>query len=246
MDDKLVQLVQFNVKKIYFFKIYLNVNTKTNILEKFDGIPEHQHKKILYDNATKTYKKAGPKLETSIKLEAKNIAELINLDDRIECTARTPAFITLKDHRLDFQQNSLCRLINPVKNELGKVSKLVIEKINKMISELHFNQWKNTDLLIKWFIDISNKKGCSFIQLDIKEFYPSINEDILTNAIQFAKLHTTIDVKDLRLIMHCRKSFLSFVNETCKKKSRESCFDVTMGSVDGAEICKLAGLYVQF
>ena len=242
MDDKLVQLVQFNVKKIYFFKIYLNVNTKTNILEKFDGIPQHQHKKILYDNSTKTYskKKTAPKLETSIKLEAKNIAELINLDDRIECIARTPAFITLKDHRLDFQQNSLCRLINRVKNELGKVSKLVIEKINKkLISELHFNQWKNTDLLIKWFIDISNKKGCSFIQLDIKEFYPSINEDILTNAIQFAKLHTTIDVKDLSLIMHCRKSFLFFVNETWKKKSTESCFDVIMGSVDGAEICNV-------
>ena len=58
---------------------------------------------------------------------------------------------------------------------------------------------------MKWFIDISNKKHCSFIQLDIKEFYPSINENILTNAIQFAKLHTTIDDKDLRLIIHFGK-----------------------------------------
>ena len=33
------------------------------------------------------------------KLEAKHIAELINLDDLIECVARTPAFITLKDHK---------------------------------------------------------------------------------------------------------------------------------------------------
>ena len=49
-----------------------------------------------------TYKNAPPKLETSINLEAKNIAELINLDDRIQCIARTPAFITLKDHKLDF------------------------------------------------------------------------------------------------------------------------------------------------
>ena len=98
---------------------------------------------------------------------------------------------------------------------------------------------------MKWFIDISNKKDCSFIQLDIKEFYPSINKDTLTNAIQLAKLHTTIDDKDLRLIMHYRKSLLSFGNETWKKKSAESCFDVTMGSFGGAEICELVGLYIQ-
>ena len=97
----------------------------------------------------------------------------------------------------------------------------------------------------KWFIDISNKNDCSFIQLDIKEFYPPINEDILTNAIQFSKLHTTIGDKDLRLIMYCRKSLPFFGNETWKKKSTESCFDVTIGSFDGAEICKLVGLYIQ-
>ena len=45
--------------------------------------------------------------------------------------------------------------------------------------------------------------------------------------------------------MHCRKSLLFFGNETWKKKSTESCFDVTMDSFDGAEICELVGLYIQ-
>ena len=36
-------------------------------------MPKQQHKKLLHDNVTKTYKKAPPKLETSINLEAKNI-----------------------------------------------------------------------------------------------------------------------------------------------------------------------------
>ena len=67
----------------------------------------------------------------------------------------------------------------------------------------------------------------------------------MTNAIQFAKLHSTTDDKDLRLIMHCGKSLLFFRNETWRKKSTESCFDVTMGSFDGAEICELVGLYIQ-
>ena len=57
-------------------------------------MPEQQHKKLLHD-VTKTHKKAPPKLETSINLEAKNIAKLIDLDDRTECIARRPAFITL-------------------------------------------------------------------------------------------------------------------------------------------------------
>ena len=50
--------------------------------------------------------------------------------------------------------------------------------------------------------------------------------------------YTTIDDKDLYLIMHCRKSLLFIGNETWKKKSTESCFDVTMSSFDGAEICQ--------
>ena len=122
-------------------------------------MPERQHKNLLHDNVTKTYKKAPLKLETSKNLESKNIAELINLDDCIECIGRALAFITLKDHKLGFRQNPSGRLVNPAKNELVKVSKLIIKKINKkLISELHFNQWKNTDSVLKWFIDISNKK----------------------------------------------------------------------------------------
>ena len=109
-----------------------------------------------------------------------------------------------------------------------------------------FNQWNNTDSALKWFIDISNTKNCSFIQFDIKEFYPSINEDILTNDIHFEKLHTTIGGNDLCFIMHCRKSLPFFWNENWEKTSTESCFDVTMGSFDGAEICELVGLYIQW
>ena len=120
-------------------------------------MPEQQHKKLLHHNVTKTYNKAPPKLETSVNLEAKDIAELINLDDRIEYIGRSPTFITLKDHKRDFRQNPSCRLINPTKGEHGR---LIILKINKkLMSDLHFNQWKNTDSVLKWFIDISKRKG---------------------------------------------------------------------------------------
>ena len=144
----------------------------------------------------------------------KVLGDCFNLDDCFECIARPSIFITLKDHKPDFRKNPPYRLVNPAKNELGKSSKLIIEKISKkLISERNFNQWKNTDLFLKRFLDVSNEKDCSFIQLDIKEFYASINEDILTNTIQFTKLSTTTDDKDLRLIMHCRKFLLFFGNK---------------------------------
>ena len=43
-------------------------------------MPKQLHEKLLHDNVTKTCRKVPPKL---LNLEAKNIAELVSLDDRI-------------------------------------------------------------------------------------------------------------------------------------------------------------------
>ena len=48
--------------------------------------------------------------------------------------------------------------------------------------------------------------------------------------------------KVLRIIKHYRKSLLYLEDEAWKKKESESCFDITMGSNDGAEICELTGI----
>ena len=82
------------------------------------------------------------------------------------------------------------------------------------------------------------------MQLDIVEFYPRISENILDNAINFAKQYTDISDENLRIIKHCRKSLLYNNYEPWKKKDTDSCFDVTMGSYDGAEVCELVGIYL--
>ena len=56
-------------------------------------------------------------------MEAKHIAEQLKLDDRIEQAAEQKAFITLNDHKPNFPNNIKCRLINPAKSNLGKISK---------------------------------------------------------------------------------------------------------------------------
>ena len=93
--------IMFGIR-VYRFSDVLFVYFKSTLS------PEQQYKKLLHENAKKHNKKAPLTLETSINLEAKIILELIILDDRVECIARTPAVITLKDHKPDFQQNPSC------------------------------------------------------------------------------------------------------------------------------------------
>ena len=84
----------------------------------------------------------------------------------------------------------------------------------------------------------------SFASFDIDSFYPSITESLLSKAISFAKNYTTISDEDIDIIMHCRKSLL-FDNETAwTKKNHSNMFDVTIGSFDGAEVCKLISVFL--
>ena len=208
-------------------------------------LSKQEHEKLLKENISKTYKKAPPKLEHSINLEAKNISKTLKIEDRVECIAKTEAFITLKDHKENFRNKLPCRLIVPSKSELGHVSKTHLDRINTEIRQkLNLNQWKNTTEVITWFSKINEKQKCSFIQLDIKEFYPSITKTIFDDALNFAKMITPITREEIRTIKHCRKSLLFSGNETWVKKNSNNSFDVTMGSYDGAEICELVGLYI--
>ena len=156
-------------------------------------------------------------------MEAKNIAKKIQLSDRIECLAKTPAFITLKDHKDNFQSSLHCRLINPSKSELGKVSNSILENINQqLVKLLHVNQWKNSASVIECFRNIEDKKNCTFIIFDIGEFYPSITETILDRSLLFAKQHHDISYDNTRLIKHCRKSLLFSNNEAWKKNEQKA------------------------
>ena len=78
---------------------------------------------------------------------------------------------------------------------------------------------------------------------DIKDFYPSIKEGLLIEALEFAKQHVTIKSKDRETIFHARKSLLYKEGEPWIKKQSNN-FDVTMGSYDGAEVCELIGIFM--
>ena len=92
----------------------------------FYKMDPNSYNELLHKNVTKTYKKVPAKVVHNIQNEAKGIAEKLNLADRINTTAQREAFITLKDHKPNFQNNPSCRLINPSKSEIRKISKNIL------------------------------------------------------------------------------------------------------------------------
>ena len=193
-----IKLIKFRIVKDNFQKklkedilnikssadVYAFADKTTNIYK----LPPQDCKTLLHENITKSYKKSPTRLEKSINLETKETAAEIELNDRIEYMAKAPAYITLKDHNNNFRSAHPCRLINPCKSEIGKISKSILENINRnLVKLLQVNQWRNSESVIKWFYSIENQSQCKFIQLDIAGFYPSISEKILDNAILFAQ-----------------------------------------------------------
>eukprot|EP00794_Sanderia_malayensis_P007476 gene7476-biopygen6026 len=221
-------------------KAFIPADKTTNFYE----LDKNQHDKLLMNSITTTYKKANDNSIHNINNEALNIATELNLQDRTERMAERNAFITLKDHKDNFDNNPTCRLINPAKSEIGRISKQILEKINTTIrTATALNQWKNTLSVINWFKKVENKQQHTFIIFDIESFYPSISKKLLSDAISFAKTYCNITEQEINIIMHARKSLLFNKGTTWVKKD-SNMFDVTMGSFDGAEICELVGLFI--
>ena len=219
-------------------KLFVSADKTQNYYE----ITKENYNKILYDNITKTYKKAQPSLPKKINVEAKKIAKSFSIDNnKMDITAKRKCFVTSKDHKDNFRVNPKYRLLNPTKRELDKISKHILQQISTNIrTALNVNQWENTSKVNKWFQNIIH----TFAIFDIQEFYPSIGEKVLEDAVLFAQTHANISRKDIEVIFHCRRSLLFHNNEPWIKKDSNGDFDVTMGSYDGAELCELAELFM--
>ena len=76
----------------------------------------------LEKNITKSYKKAQPETTQAIHKENKAIATKRKINDRVDTTADKDAFITLKDHKLNFTNKPTYRLINPTKSSTASTA----------------------------------------------------------------------------------------------------------------------------
>ena len=65
---------------------------------------------------------------------------------RLHINGDSNYFVTMKDHKENFEIKPSVRLINPAKNEFKRISIVILGKINVAIkSQLKLNQWKNTN-----------------------------------------------------------------------------------------------------
>ena len=148
-QQKLSSDIQTNIKKTD--ELLIPADKTTNVYT----MGATTYNDLLQKNITKAYKKVTPNTTNPIEVEAKSIAQKLDLDDRINLTAKREAFITLKDHKPNFVNNPTCRLINPVKSEIGKISKEILDRINtNIVNKLRLNQWKNTKAVLSWFNSI--------------------------------------------------------------------------------------------
>ena len=133
-----------------------------------------------------TYKKANGSIKKRINEKGKEIVKksFDNIIDRMDVNAWSNCFITIKDHKENFLNHPKVCLINPAKNELGRISKTFLDNINmKLLETTKINQWKNTVSAIKWFNSLKDKHLMKFVMFDIKDFYPSVTQDLLKTLL---------------------------------------------------------------
>ena len=137
------------------------------------------------------YKKVSNNIKKQINIDGKQILKNREVLNRLEINGENNSFITLKDHKENFNNNPTVRIINLAKNELGRISKAVLDTEDKIKLEgMNLNQWGNTETVIDWFKGIHNKHWCKIVILDIKEFYSSITKKLLKKALTFPEVHT--------------------------------------------------------
>ena len=124
------------------------------------------YKKFLKDNITETYQKSTNSKVNGVDLDAKKIAEKLLISDRVDQLQNHNANITVKDHKESFPHNPLFRLINPSKPDIDRVSRTILDRMNKEIrSSMQVNHRKTSSVVIRWFGNTENKP----------KLYPSIS-----------------------------------------------------------------------
>ena len=172
-------------------KIFVSAGKSRNIYK----MDSETYEKLLHENITKTYKKTDKKRVRAINVDGQKIAKDLELEDRIEKMQKSECYVTVKHHKEDFP-HKICQLINPSKSDIGKLSKIILDKINSdVLSSVQVNQWKNSQAVVEWFKNIRNKNNASFIVFDIERFYPSISPELFHKAINFVRLSVTSLIK---------------------------------------------------
>ena len=100
-------------------------------------------------------------------------------------------------------------MINPYKPQIGKVAKQILdEKLQGLREATGLNQFKNSFSVIEWYKNIPNKERCKFLIFDICDFYPSITEELFSDAISWASDIVDFSAEEIEILKASMQSFL--------------------------------------
>ena len=136
----------------------------------------------LNDSITATYMKASNSIKKKINDALRQVLRKNKVLKRMQTNDENNCFISLKGRKGNFQTSPTVRLINPAKNEFGKISRFILDGINKNIRE---------NLQIK-----------KHLHRFVKNFYSSIKEKLLIKTLKFAESYTDISDEEKRKINH--------------------------------------------
>ena len=98
-------------------------------------LTKEEYDQLIMNSITSTYKKSNNNIKKQINMAGKNLMRDKEIIKRMETNEEGNSFITIKEHKENFDNHPTVRLINPAKNVLGRISKLILDKINKTISQ---------------------------------------------------------------------------------------------------------------
>ena len=221
-----------------------DILVKADKTENIYQVPAKEYSKKLTEELTKEYRKVNRTELDKVNKEAARLCSKLEIADRVEKFSEAEPFYTLKDHKDNFNTKPSIRLINPAISQVGKISKKILEKANKIIREKTGSmQWTSSSQPVEWFKNINDKQKCRFIKYDVDAFYPSISVELFKKSIKYARKFTEITKIDEEILWQARKGFVIKDGEVWIKKTGEK-FDVSMGSPDGAEVAEFVGLYL--
>ena len=155
VHDQFLSTLSNDLKKVRQSSNFMIFADKTWNLYQMDA---QTYDKLLTESITKSYQLGDEKTVDDINQELQEVTNKLKIADRIETMAKRATFVTLKDHKENFDNHPTCRLTNPAKSELGKVSKTILYRINNDIrSGTLVNQWKNSAEFINWLLILNSK-----------------------------------------------------------------------------------------
>ena len=131
-------------------------------------VTKEQYDKLMVESITKDYQKVNHTAVDNANHTSAVIAQKYGLADRMMSYREVPANGTLKDHKDSFPDRLEIRLLNGAKSDMGVISKILVQRINKKVmAATGLSLWRDNTATLKWFDGLADKHQLKFIVFDI-------------------------------------------------------------------------------